>query len=193
MSERPKVDQTALENLLYYGIDAQSRRVYLQGVLGSHDDPVGRWVTRSLQFLDQTQGRIELWICSPGGVTSEMFALYDVIRSLENKITTVGFGEVCSAACLLLVAGDYRVCTPNTYFMSHDDSWGIDGDRQLHREVIRIADRQAARWNDLMSRHTTCDASWWAEKTIEKRELWLDARQMLAHGIVDEIKADLPE
>ena len=190
-SGRKNDTHSELDNLLYYGFDPENRRVYLQGELGDSDDPVERYATRGLHHLDKTNGRIELWICSPGGVTSEMFALYDVIRGLENKVTTIGFGEVCSAACLLLVAGDRRICTPNAYFMSHDDHWGATGDREQHRATLKIGDRQANRWNTLMGVHTNCDASWWAEQTREKRELWLDARQMLTHGIVDEISEPL--
>ena len=183
-------DSGVLDALLEHGLDLRSRRVYLHGMLGAEDDVVERTVTRGLHLLDRSTGVIELWICSNGGATDEMFALYDVIRGLENKVTTVGFGHIASAACLLLVAGDRRLCTPNAYFMSHDDHWDLEGEREQHRVSLRIADRQAARWNELMGARTKKSAKWWADTTRTKRELWLDAKQMLAHGIVDEIREE---
>lgn len=173
-----------VEAVMEHGLDFRSRRVWLHGKVENEN---AQSVVRGLQFLDRTNGPIELWICSEGGDVGEMFGIYDIIRSCTNKITTIGYGEIASAACMILVAGDKRACTPNTWFMSHQDHWTMTGDTDQHRVTVRASDLQARRWNQIMAQRTKHTTEWWAKQTKTKRELWFNAEQMLKHGVVDEI------
>lgn len=113
---------TLVDTLFDRGLDLRNRRVFLHSDLEGREkagDSAVVQVTRALLFLDKTDNEIELWINSPGGEMAEMFGIYDIIRGLKNKITTIGFGEICSAACLLLACGDKRKVTKNSWFMSH--------------------------------------------------------------------------
>lgn len=183
-----------LEALFKYGVDLRDRRVFLHGGVEIGEDygesPV-ETVVRALTFLDKQDGKIELWINSPGGDTAEMFGIYDVIRTRKNHVHTVGFGVVQSAACLLLAAGDKRYVTKNCWFMWHRSAETPeegDGPRPRHEveAAVKAWKRQDDRWVELMGERTKRPATFW-RKWIQSGELWLSAKQLVQYGVVDEI------
>jgi len=185
-----------LEALFTMGIDVEHRRVFLTGPLeyGTEDNPsepgksTPEQVARGLLWLDKMPGDIELWINSPGGLVTEMFGLYDLIRTLDNRVMTVGFGQVASAAGLLLAAGKYRYVTPNCFFMSHMGEGSMSGDLFTKENQIVFDRLMFDRWATLMAKHTKHTKKWWMDlHKGETRELWLDAKGMVRHGVVDEI------
>jgi ATP-dependent Clp protease protease subunit len=196
--ERAELDYAnlTLEALFMMGLDIQHRRVFLSGALeyGTEEEPsrpgqsTPEQVARGLLWLDKTPGEIELWINSPGGLVTEMFALHDLIATLENPVTTVGYGQVASAAGLILAAGKERYATPNCWFMSHMGEGYLLGDLFTQREQLRVEEAIFDKWAELLSKYTKHTKKWWREvHQGEKRELWLDAKGMVRHGIVDEI------
>lgn len=184
-----------LATMFEWGLDVRSRRVFFHGGVGIGEDfgeSPCEAVVKALLFLDKTPGKIELWINSTGGDLEEMFGVYDVIRTRSSHVTTVGFGTVQSAACLLLAAGDKRLVTPNCWFMWHRSAadGGLRG-APFH-EVdanVKAWKRQHDRWISLMGQRTRRPAEFWHERT-QSGELWLSAKQLVRYGVVDEI---LPE
>lgn len=190
-------DPTYLDVMFAYGIDPRARRVFLHGDMDQLSDDMGRntpeSVVRGLLYLDRTPGEIELWISTDGGSLSAMFGIYDVVRTRENLVKTVAFGEICSAGCLVLVAGDKRYATPNSWFMSHSESGQPDKAPTVWDQAdrTRAMVRQENRWAKLMGERTKKPEPYWLDlHRGPTRELWLDARQMVRWGIVDEV---LPE
>lgn len=185
-----RVDVDTIKLILDYGIDPSARRIFFHGDLEFRDDPGDSYVERvskSLLLLDKTEGPIELWINSPGGYMSEMFGIYDLITTRQNKIITIGFGEIASAAGLLLSCGDERRATENSYFMAHESSSILEGSKSLVDAQIEIWNKQTDKWADLMSRHTKHSKKWWIDQWKNKRETWFDAGEMLKNGIIDSI------
>lgn len=186
-----------LDLILSYGLDVRARRIYLQGALDLSNDEheIGKrntaHVIRSLQYLDRASAEpIELWICTPGGPSPEMFAVYDVIRSCRSEIHTIGHGEICSAGVLLLAAGDRRFATKNAWLMSHAES----GDNMefmnawATKQRVNWIMRSEKRWAELMAHHTEKTTEYWHELHQGKtQELWLDTNQMLRYNIIDEV------
>ena len=72
-------------------------------------------LVHALLYLDQTnhgkkpekRDPIEFYISTYGGSADDMFAMYDVMRQIEEttEIHTIGMGKVMSAGVLLLAAG----------------------------------------------------------------------------------------
>lgn len=183
-----------LDHLFWHGIDLRERRIFFTG--GVHDadeeEALVHYVLRSLKFIDKSQSdrSIQLWIHTLGGDEPTMFALYDAIRCCKSNVITIGTGEISSAGCLLLVAGDERYVTPSAWFMSHFGSvGGIDGlDKRDAKRRVDWSHRMGSQWATLMAEHTNHDKKWWMEKTRDG-EFWLSASQMAQkqHGIVDGI------
>ena len=82
----------------------KDRIVFIKGPIeeGFADAVVGQ-----LLFLesDSPDKDICMYINSPGGYLSEMYAIYDVMSYIKPDIVTVGYGTCASAASFLLAAG----------------------------------------------------------------------------------------
>jgi ATP-dependent Clp protease protease subunit len=185
-----------LSAMFEYGIDLEKRRVFLQCGIEEHTNPgmnVAEMVTRGLLFLDKTGGDIELWINTPGGNVDDMFAIYDVIRTCENDVQTVGHGCVASAGALVLAGGikGKRYATPNTIFMVHEFQGGVWGEGGTKQQEIQLGQKQRSeeRWAYLMGRASgrKKTSKFWYETIRSSPEFWLDARGMVKHGVIDEI------
>lgn len=111
----------ALQEILSLRVDIETPRVWVtESVTGD----VVADVVRSLLYLDTfDQEAIEMWISSPGGDASSTLGLIDVMASLRAPIQTVGFGQVCSSAALILAAGQTRLVHPLTQVMLHGPVW----------------------------------------------------------------------
>jgi len=195
-----RLDDSKISLLYDHNIDIDNRRIFLHEELESssslreftessysHTGPV-ETIIRGLFLLDKTPGPIELWINSPGGLMSEMFALYDIIQTLKNPIHTVGFGLACSAAGLILACGDKRYATKHCFFMSHLGSASAEGDLFTMEDQVAFSKRYYNLWLELMEQNTNKNKAWW-KRTLEskRRELWLNATEMKECGIIDDI------
>lgn len=158
--------------------------------LGSEvDDAVANLVIAELLFLDSVEpGKdVALYVNSPGGVTTSMFAIYDAMTSLRSDVATTCMGQAASAAAVLLAAGTpgKRRALANSRVLLHQPHGGIQGqsaDMEIHaREIIR----QRRRMEELLSEHTG-QAIERVHEDLE-RDFILDAEAALAYGLVDEV------
>lgn len=188
MGKFTKTDLAVLELCLEYSIDINNRTLYLSEEI---DDAITDNIIKGFHLLDSTNGTIYLQINSGGGYCSSMRAIYDTIRSCKNEVHTLGTGQVCSAAGLLLVAGDRRFVTENCWFMAHEGQADTDIESNITiLDRAQLNARQADQWAALMAKHTKPSKDWWIKNALEnKKELWLNAKDMASkkYGIVDEI------
>src|SRR4029079_1006233 len=71
------------------------------------DDTVANLVMAQLLHLESEDPDkdINLYINSPGGEPTSLFALYDTMQYIKPDITTICMGQAASAAAVLLAAG----------------------------------------------------------------------------------------
>jgi ATP-dependent Clp endopeptidase proteolytic subunit ClpP len=109
--------------------------IYINGVIGTFLDENGKVLEKGVELLDvilqvKNQPKAEsftVYINSQGGYVDVGFEIYDYLKSLGKPIKTIGQGMVASIATVIFMAGDKRVLKPNTEFMIHLPSGGIDG------------------------------------------------------------------
>jgi ATP-dependent Clp protease, protease subunit len=130
---------------------------------------------------------IALYINSPGGSITSLFAIYDTMQYVKPDITTICMGQAASAAAVLLAAGTpgKRFALPHARVLLHQPSSGAEGQAAdievVAREILRMRDLL----NELLAEKTG--------QTVEKiasdtdRDFILDAVQAKEYGIVDEI------
>jgi len=72
---------------------------------------------------------INIYINSPGGHITAMYAIYDTMNYIRPDIVTIGYGQVASAGSFILAAGarGKRYALPNTEIMIHELSAGTQG------------------------------------------------------------------
>lgn len=109
-----------------------------------------------IQKKPEDKRPIEFYLSTYGGSADDMFALYDIMRSIrqETEIHTLGLGKVMSAGVLLLAAGTKgkRRIAKNCRVMIHSVAAGNHGNLQdLTNELGAIQDLQDMYTNCLVA------------------------------------------
>lgn len=117
---------------------AMTGNIYINGVIGTFLDESGNIAERGVELLDvilqvKNQPKADffnVYINSPGGYVDTGFEIYDYLRSLNKPINTIGQGMVASIATVIFMAGDKRMLRPNTEFIIHLPSGGVEGNSE---------------------------------------------------------------
>src|SRR5438046_10076927 len=120
------------------------------------DDAVGNLVMAQLLHLesDDPDKDINLYINSPGGDITSLFAMYDTMQYIKPDVSTIVMGQAASAAAVLLAAGarGKRYGLPHSRVLIHQPSGGAGGqavDIEIHaREILRCSRLSDARLAD---------------------------------------------
>jgi ATP-dependent Clp protease protease subunit len=155
------------------------------------DDAVANTVVAQLLFLDSVEpGKdLAMYVNSPGGSSTALFAIYDTMRFLKSDVATYCLGQAASAAAVILAAGagGKRYALPNSRVLLHQPHGGIEGqsaDIEIHAAEIA---RQRRRVEEIMAEHTG--------QTVERihadteRDFILGPEEARDYGVVDEVVA----
>jgi len=83
---------------------------------------------KGLHLLDQKKDKpITIIMNNPGGDVYHGAAIYDAIKGCKNHITIKVYGHAMSMGSIILQAADERIMAPNSKFMIHYGTWGING------------------------------------------------------------------
>src|SRR5881409_4338592 len=123
------------------------------------DDNVANLVTAQLLFLEaeDPERDISLYINSPGGDVTALFAIYDTMQAVRPDVATWCIGQAASGAAVLLAAGasGKRHALPTARVLLHQP-WGSTGQGQSIDIKIRAEEmvRQRRLMEDILVRHT---------------------------------------
>ena len=162
-----------------------ARELYLLGEVNAEN--MGRLFTQIRDLLKEDEKEeIALYITSNGGVVSMAFAFYDLIKFKEVNLTTVGCGQVDSAALIVLLAGRKRLCTEHSLFLIHHVSRQIKGatlepyDFKINYEDSVKVEKLMV---DIIKRNTKMSFAEIEEKVEKSISLTADEAQVL--GLVE--------
>jgi len=154
------------------------------------DDQIANLICAQLIHLesDNPDKDINIYINSPGGDITALFAIYDTMQFIKNDIATICLGQAASAAAVLLAAGTKgkRLALPHSRIMLHQPygqvSYGQVTDLELAaKEILRMRDLLEI----ILSEHTG--------QPIERvhadtdRDFVMEANDALAYGIIDDV------
>jgi ATP-dependent Clp protease, protease subunit len=153
------------------------------------DDQVANVIVAQLLFLsrEDSEREIQMYINSPGGVIYSGLAIYDTMQMITNPISTVAVGVTASFGTVLLTAGTKgrRYALPNATIHMHQPLGGAQG----QATDIEIQTKQILRLrtllNDIMAKHTGKSVEIIKQDT--DRDFYLDARQAVEYGLVDQV------
>jgi len=131
---------------------------------------------------------ISIYINSPGGDITALFAIYDTIQFIKNDVATICLGQAASAAAVLLAAGTKgkRLALPHSRILLHQPygqvGYGQVTDLELAaKEILRMRDLL----EEMLAKHTG--------QPIERihadtdRDFVMEASEALAYGIIDDV------
>jgi ATP-dependent Clp protease, protease subunit len=153
------------------------------------DDQVGNLIMAQLLHLESEDPDkdIALYINSPGGALTSLFAIYDTMQFIKPDVSTIVMGQAASAAAVLLLAGakGKRFALPNSRVLLHQPHGGAEG----QAVDIEIQAREIVRSRELLDRLISEHTGQPLEKVTKDtdRDYILTADEAKAYGIVDEI------
>jgi ATP-dependent Clp protease protease subunit len=155
---------------------------------GPVNDRMSTVVQAQLMFLNNLEvADITLHIDSPGGSVKSGLSIVDVVNIIESDIKTVNTGMAASMGSILLGCGTKgkRYSLPNSRVMLHQVSTGASGNIQDIRRSIAEGEKYNTKLFDLLGKYTNKDPKQVMEDA--SRDLWLNAEEALAYGIIDGI------
>lgn len=96
-----------------------------------------------MQNPDNILDEIIIQISSSGGSSDHGLLAYNYLSQLNIPKTTIGMGNVDSAAVMIFLAGDKRLAMPNCRFLLHEAITNVNGsfnDTKLH-EIANLNER----------------------------------------------------
>jgi ATP-dependent Clp protease protease subunit len=153
------------------------------------DDNVGNLIMAQLLHLESEEPDkdINLYINSPGGDITSLFAIYDTMQYVKCDVSTTVMGQAASAAAVLLLAGarGKRFALPHSRVLLHQPHGQAGGqavDIEIQaREIIRY--RQLL--DQLIAEHTGQPLEKVGKDT--DRDYILTAQEAVEYGVVDEV------
>lgn len=153
------------------------------------NDTVANLICAQLIHLESENpdADISLYINSPGGDITALFAIYDTMSFIRSDISTICFGEAASAAAVLLAAGapGKRLALPHARVLLHQP-WGQAGGQATDVELAaREILRMRAQLDELLAMHTGQPQEKIHSDT--ERDFVMSAEEAVAYGIIDEV------
>ena len=153
------------------------------------DDAVGNLIMAQLLHLESEDPDkdINLYVNSPGGDITSLFAIYDTMQYIKPDVSTICMGQAASAAAVLVLAGTKgkRFALPHSRILLHQPHGGAQG----QAVDIEIQAKEITRYRklleELIAEHTG--------QTLEKvakdtdRDYILTADEAVEYGVVDEV------
>ena len=162
-------------------------RIIFQGT--PIDDTIANLVCAQLLFLEyeDPDKDIHLYINSPGGDITALFAIYDTMKFIKPDKSTFCYGQAASAAAVLLAAGSKgkRFALPHARILIHQPYGGAAG----QATDIELQAKEILRMRDLLNQMLAHDTGNPIEKIAKDtdRDFIMSADEAREYGMIDEV------
>jgi ATP-dependent Clp protease protease subunit len=153
------------------------------------DDTVSNLIIAQLLHLESEDPDkdVVMYINSPGGEITGLFAIYDTMQYIKADVQTVCVGQAASAAAVLLSAGakGKRLILPHARVLIHQPHGGASGqavDIEIQaKEIVRMRELL----DEILSYHTGQPLERVSRDT--DRDFIMSGHEAKEYGIVDEV------
>jgi len=140
-------------------------------------------------YSGESKEPVEFYVNSAGGVASDMFAMYDFVRTVreEMEIHTHGLGKVMSAAVLLLAAGTKgkrkigKYCRVMIHSVIGGSSGALHDLKNEMKEIQTIQDM----YIDALASETKLTKKKLKDMFAKNLNVYLSAEEAVKYGIAD--------
>lgn len=195
-----------------YNIDASAHQLYLMGnenyivYEGNDMGEPGVEYSMSSRFIknvnilmrNNIEKPILIHMKTCGGDWSEGMAIHNMIQACPNPITILSYTHARSMSSIIFQAANKRVMMPDSTFMLHDGTYGIEGTVKSAKSAFEFDMKTEER---MLSIYTTSmktkgkfkdKSEVWIKKFLrsemdKKEEVYLTAEQAVEWGLADEI------
>jgi ATP-dependent Clp protease, protease subunit len=153
------------------------------------DDTVSNLIIAQLLHLEaeDPDKDVVMYINSPGGEITGLFAIYDTMQYIKADVQTVCVGQAASAAAVLLSAGTKgkRFILPHARVLIHQPHGGASGqavDIEIQaKEIVRMRELL----DEILAHHTGQPLERVSRDT--DRDFIMSGHEAKEYGIVDEV------
>jgi ATP-dependent Clp protease protease subunit len=153
------------------------------------DDVIANLIMAQLLHLesDDPDKDVFVYINSPGGSITSLFAIYDTMQYIKPDVNTVCMGMAASAAAVILAGGapGKRFALPHARIMLHQPSGGAQGQATDIEIQARLIVQMREQLNRILAEHTGQPFEKVALDT--ERDFWMVADEAVNYGLVDSI------
>ena len=151
------------------------------------DDTIANLIMAQMLHLesDDPDKDIFLYINSPGGSITSLFAIYDTMQYIRPDVNTVCMGMAASAAAVILAGGaeGKRFALPHARVMLHQPHGGAQGQASDIEIQARLIVQMREQLNQILADHSGQPL----EKitTDTERDYWMMADEAKEYGVID--------
>jgi len=153
------------------------------------DDTVANLIMAQMLHLesDDPDKDVYLYINSPGGSITSLFAIYDTMQYIKPDVNTVCMGMAASASAVILAGGapGKRFALPHARVMLHQPHGGTQGQASDIEIQARLIVQMREQLNRILAEHT--NQTYEKVSTDTERDFWMIAEEARNYGIVDAI------
>jgi ATP-dependent Clp protease protease subunit len=153
------------------------------------DDTIANLIMAQLLHLESEDPDkdVFIYINSPGGSITSLFAIYDTMQYIKPDVNTVCMGMAASAAAVILAGGAHgkRYALPHARVMLHQPHGGAQGQASDIEIQAKLIVQMREQLNEILAHHTG--------KELEKithdtdRDYWMLADEAKEYGVIDGI------
>jgi ATP-dependent Clp protease, protease subunit len=153
------------------------------------DDTIANLVCAQMLFLEyeDPEKDINIYINSPGGEITALFAIYDTMRFIRPDKSTFCYGQAASAAAVLLAGGTKgkRFALPHARILLHQPYGGAAG----QATDIELQAKEILRLRDMLNEMIAEDTGQEIERVVRDtdRDFIMGAEEARVYGIIDDV------
>lgn len=193
-----------------YGVDLKSNHIYLFGVeeYGPNTEsfePGIEYIIANkfiknfnlcMRVNPDTPIVIHMKTC--GGFWEEGMAIYDTIRSCPWPVTILNYTHARSMSSIIFQAANKRIMMPNSSFMFHDGTFGIEGTVKQVKSAVKFSDVADKTMLEIYAKVMNEKGEFigsgepkiktWLRNQMDKKEdVYLTAEDTVRYGLADEV------
>lgn len=151
------------------------------------------WINGQI-YSGQDIKKLKFFLSSIGGDIDSAIRLYDFLKAIRIEVTTIGFGQIDSAANTIFLAGSKRLAVTGCRFFLHEGTYTFHQPTAVlhfHEEHLKLL-KELFRRNIQILAIETSKSIKEVEKILQEGRV-LNSQEAKKFGIVHEIIEKLPK
>ena len=177
------------ERTLFFGkdVDLDSIEELSKSILEINEDDDFLEKLYPVYDLEYKRKPIKLMIDSYGGYVYQCMGLISIMEKSKTEIHTYATGAAMSCGFIMLICGHKRFAYKHATPMYHQVSTGFWGKTQDMEESYKETKRLQSKFEKLTLEKTNISKSKLKEILKTKQDWYMDAKEAVSYGVVDEI------
>ena len=205
MATTSKIDDNSLTYMHEVCLNVKNREIYLHsyptesGEESGIDYLVATRFIKNMHYLNLSAKKpITVHLHWDGGSWIDGMSIYDSISLSQSPITVIGYASVSSMSTIIMQAASTRLLMPNSEFMVHYGSMGVDGNaisvksavdqnELANKKMLEIYTEKCAN-SDNFKGYTEGRIKKFIDKKMkEKQEWYMTPQEAIDYGFADAI------